>query len=49
MFRDNLAKVNIFFPDPYYVKIEREVRITEITFLGEYFTFWSSAYSSMFR
>ena len=33
-FRDNLAKITIFFSDPYYVKIEREVRISTTTFLG---------------
>ena len=34
VFRDNLAKITIFFSDPYYVKIDREIRITTTTFLG---------------
>ena len=34
LFRDNLAKITIFFSDPYYVKIDREIRITTTTFLG---------------
>ena len=35
IYRDNLAKVNIFFTNPFYVKIEREVRISPVTMIGK--------------
>ena len=33
--RDNLVKVRIFFRDPFYVKIERELRMTYISLIGK--------------
>ena len=32
--RDNLVEVGIFFRDPFYVMIEREMRITELDFVS---------------
>ena len=32
--RDNLVEVGIFFRDPFYVMIERDMRITELDFVS---------------